>query len=403
MKLFYFLCTFLLSSFLLFAQSNFLPGSITKSTGEVVNGFIDYRAWARNPSKISFKKNAEETSTSYSVDDLLGFEVTGKEKYIRALIKKDMMPVQNQDLAIMPDNIFETETAFIRELFRNDRIGLYLYRDFKDHFYVSETKELYVELIYGITPIGEENNAFKNQLLTYFPEVRTDAKVNKMLERLKYKESDLTRFFNSVTNTKAKPTGKNKPVFFAGTGIAISTLTVSADYIIALMDYKTNITPVLYAGVDIITRNLGAFVMRPQLSFYTLNYEGTYIQDQEEKKYFLKSNNFSISLGGLYNFWNRPRQKIYGGAEVVLNFSNYTKNELTTKDLTTGSISSDYQLLSHLLKYEKSWFSVNAMVGAIFMKRFEIAACAKLNGTFSQVNDMDITPSIYFVKLGYRF
>src|SRR6185436_11950356 len=120
MKRFAFSCTFLFCSLLLFAQSNFIPCSITKSAGESINGFIDYKEWSKNPSTISFKKSLDEAATAYSVDDLLGFEVTGKEKYLRARIKKDMMPVKISELKVVPSVKLETVTAFVRELFRND-------------------------------------------------------------------------------------------------------------------------------------------------------------------------------------------------------------------------------------------------------------------------------------------
>ncbi len=100
----------------------------------MVNGFVDYKEWSKAPSAISFKISLDENAVSYTVEDILGFEITGKEKYIRARIKKDMMPVKIQDFNVLPAEKVVTETAFVRELFRNDRIGLYIYRDFKDHF-----------------------------------------------------------------------------------------------------------------------------------------------------------------------------------------------------------------------------------------------------------------------------
>jgi len=408
MKRFAFSCTFLFCSLLLFAQSNFIPGSITKSAGESINGFIDYKEWSKNPSTISFKKSLDEAATAYSVDDLLGFEVTGKEKYLRARIKKDMMPVKISELKVVPSVKLETVTAFVRELFRNDRIGLYIYRDFKDHFYVSATKDEFVELVYGVSESdGDifESNIFRDQLLTYFPELRSDAKVTRKLEGLKYKEADLVGFFYTATNTKAKKTEKIKPVIFAGTGVVISPFEITGDHDVAALDYKTSVTPVLYAGVDIMTkRNHGAFVIRPQASYFNLNYEGSQIRNhpagyQEEVKYVLKSSNFNISLGGLYNFWNKPKQKVYAGAEVVVNFSSYKENEITRQNLSTGSITTDW----HLLQYEKTWLTVNAMAGAVFMKHFEVSATVKLTGSMSTMQTINVKPTIYVLRLGYRF
>jgi len=180
---------------------------------------------------------------------------------------------------------------------------------------------------------------------------------------------------------------------------------MSGDFVVGLMDYETSISPVLYIGVDWISkRNRGAFVVRPQISFYNLNYEGTYIRNhpagyQEEVKHDLRMNNFSVSLGGLYNFWNKPKQKVYAGVELLGNFSNYQANDITRKNLTTGTITKD----ENYLEFESSWFSVNAMAGAIFLKRFDFNASVRLTGGFSTTIGLAAHPAIYVMRLGYRF
>lgn len=70
------------------AQSSYKPGSVVTSNGEVIRGQIDYRQWSKNPYSIKFQKTANDEPVSYSVKDLLSFEVDGLDHYVAAVITK---------------------------------------------------------------------------------------------------------------------------------------------------------------------------------------------------------------------------------------------------------------------------------------------------------------------------
>lgn len=102
---------------LAFTQNNFLPASITKRSGELITGYIDYREWTVNPSKIRFKTNLQLDDSSYTVVDLSSFDITGKERFVAASIKKDMRPVKLQGLTVIPPVIVEDDIVFLRDYF----------------------------------------------------------------------------------------------------------------------------------------------------------------------------------------------------------------------------------------------------------------------------------------------
>ncbi len=138
MKKFLSLLLFGLASSAGFCQTNFLPGTIKKKSGETLSGYIDFRDWFVNPTKISFKIDSVGDPKEFTLFDLDFFEIKGKERYVSARVKKDMRPVKLRDLSVMPAVTETEDQVFLRELFNNDKLGLYIYRDFKDHFYVRD-------------------------------------------------------------------------------------------------------------------------------------------------------------------------------------------------------------------------------------------------------------------------
>jgi len=96
-------------------QKNFQPGMIKKNDGSIVNGWIDYREWERNPKKIKFNEMKDAPSVEYTTNDLLSFEISGKETYEKAIVSRDMRPVEVDELTTTENNIDITDTVFLRE------------------------------------------------------------------------------------------------------------------------------------------------------------------------------------------------------------------------------------------------------------------------------------------------
>src|ERR1700751_2034793 len=84
-------------------QTNYQPGSLLLSNGQQTNGLIDYREWRQNPRKISFKKDPESQVVQYGTEELQAFNITGKDSFERAIVTKDMQPVEMHELMGLPD------------------------------------------------------------------------------------------------------------------------------------------------------------------------------------------------------------------------------------------------------------------------------------------------------------
>ncbi len=392
----------LFSAISIFAQSNFVPARVVKTGGEKLTGLIDYQQWTTNPRKISFKASEQAEVIVFTPESVERFEITGGDSYVSAWVSKDMRPVKVADINLLTSDIVEQENAFLRELFSNERIGLYIITDFKNHFYVRESSGKFVELIYKFKMVVnsdqiEEQPVFRNQLAIYFPEL----KGNDMLVAVKYNESSLTRFFYRATNTPQKATATFKPVFRIGAGVALSKLKFSGATKLKDHDIDLSVRPLIYGGVDLpMRRNRGALTLRTFAEFYQLNYESFYARQTapgEDETYHLSMNNLKIAFGTVYNIYNGQLNKFYLGGHVAAHFVSYKENSFVRKDRNLGDVREEL-----LYKFEKSWFTVNADLGGILYKNFELSVSARLIGSFSNIRNINVKPSQYLARVGYR-
>lgn len=402
--------SFLAVPALLIAQRNFQPASITHVNGNIEQGFVDNREWSTNPKKISFRKTMDEGVAELGTSDLAAFEINGRFRYMKAIVVKDMRPVAIEDLNGFPEDSIATDTVFLKELFSNSSISLYLLHDFKDHFYVKEGASDFVELKYSLkydraTSSYLRNNSFQNQLLNYFPDKKEDAQLVSYLEGLKYDEKDILGFFYKVTKTTPKATQRNRPVFFVGTGAQFSKFKVSGNTPIADETYNNSVSPLFFAGVELSsTSNLKDFAIRVQAEFNSFDYNGHYTRTSfpntvEDESYVLKLTNIRLSTALLYSFLRNASSRAYLGVEAFANSSSYKDNTFKRVNTTTSATT----VIDDYYSYEKTWIGVNANAGYVFNKKFDFSVSYKLAGSFSRMVGIGISPTIASVKLAYLF
>ena len=103
------------------AQKNYLSGSVVLMNGETVKGLIDYRNWEQNPGQINFKINEGAVEQTYTVNDIKAFEITGHDEYIRAIVVKDMLPVNANSLELEGVHKMVDDTVFLRSIVKGDK------------------------------------------------------------------------------------------------------------------------------------------------------------------------------------------------------------------------------------------------------------------------------------------
>ena len=145
------------------AQSNYQPGLVHKNAGEIIKGWIDYRAWEKNPKEIRFKENENDEAFVYTCNDISLFEITNKDTYVKAIVSKDIRPVELEKLSVDTKDSIVNETVFLRVLVQADKLSLYALNDDKEHFYIKDTAGKYDELVYKVYLKDE-------QKLTYLEE-----------------------------------------------------------------------------------------------------------------------------------------------------------------------------------------------------------------------------------------
>lgn len=98
-----------------FGQENYIPGYVI-SARDTLRGLIDYRNWAENPEKISFKEKPGDSAVVYTPSDIKGFGAAG-EFYESAVVETDISPknINNvtDDAYFNPDLKTETVTVFL--------------------------------------------------------------------------------------------------------------------------------------------------------------------------------------------------------------------------------------------------------------------------------------------------
>src|SRR5215217_9568220 len=83
---------------IVYAQKNFLPGWVALNKTDTLKGLVDYRNWEKNPRAIDFKLGLDGKTETYAILQLEAFGIDGYDQYIRAVVVKDMLPVNINNL-----------------------------------------------------------------------------------------------------------------------------------------------------------------------------------------------------------------------------------------------------------------------------------------------------------------
>jgi hypothetical protein len=111
----------------LFSQSNFLPAYVIDNRGDTLYGFIDYRNWANNPSRISFREDLNSPAKFLTPLDVKEFAVDN-EIYVGIIADAEMSPVDLKRVGDDPAFKIVRDTVFLQAILRG-YIGLYYHRN----------------------------------------------------------------------------------------------------------------------------------------------------------------------------------------------------------------------------------------------------------------------------------
>jgi len=396
------------------AQSSYKEGFLVTNIGDTIHGWIDYRQWEKNPKGIKFKNELKvEKAKSFTIEDISYFEIPGFDRYVRAIVRKDMRPVELNRLQGFYKDSTITDTIFLRTLIKA-KISLYQLEEEKAHFYIKEEKGDYEELMYKVYLEDDDSRIsgryiFRDQLKKWVTGESNNSSLNTLLKIANYNERDLTRIIEKINGLSGNKTNyrvkrPKQPVsLYAGAGIVYSSLSFKGnEQPISKLGYSKSLTPIFSAGIDVgALRNLQRMFLRFELAWYSLKYEsnGTPSTSTDNISYSLKVNTLAPSVSVMYNLVNSPKHKLYAGTGMSYNISGYPENKYTKK--YTNSTSDQVQ--SPYLALEKNWFSFNAKAGYIMNNKIEFAGSIRYGGTFSNFIFYSLNPSIASLSINYHF
>ncbi|HYH15075.1 MAG TPA: hypothetical protein VD794_07645 [Flavisolibacter sp.] len=403
-----------------FAQRNFIPASIELASREKISGYIDYRNWVANPKTIAFKRTESDNVEEYTTHDLYSFQIPGKDEYIKAIVWKDIQPLQLDKLVnySMPSVL---DTVFLRTLVKGEKISLYELIDEKAHYFIAPQNDTLQELQYKRLQVGtthdyyNDYNTFRDQLKRYISADGTSSKLQRQIESANYKSKDLVNLVKAINNNTATIISssekvKNKPQFFVAGGITYNTTSIKGrqDFDVFKNIKDPFLSYTFSVGGDLFPRRgLKNVFLRTEVRLSNNAYKGdveVYLpysppNYKERRTYSLKMTTVTPSLLAGYNVWIKEKSRVYLAAGVGFNIANYSDNVYTTTNLSTEDIS----VQKNYLELEKLWAEYFISAGVVVNKRIEAKIIYRVLGTFEKYQTVDSKLTTIGLMSAFRF
>ncbi|MFI5162807.1 MAG: hypothetical protein ACHQHN_16115 [Sphingobacteriales bacterium] len=388
--LYVFLWVIFLFPFFVSAQSNFKPGYVVDSKGDTLRGFINYKEWDRNPSDITFKKNATDKALlKFGIHNASAFVINGFEYYERHIVSVSQDFTYFDKLTTTLDTTTKVDTVFLRVLNKGTIVALYSYTDdIKERYYESETTDNQPkELIYHIY-LEADSNAYGRLSEKYINRYRTQLHyiaeknnlINQSLEtrisESSYAENDLFKITALINGSTAKQFVSPNQFgirWFAGVAAQYSSLKFNGDLLVAGAPASNNITPRLSVGINVFPNVIiQKLYFRLDLSFSYNHYNFFANAPNITPSGANVSLNFWQFNGTLapqlvYNFYNRNKFKIFLDVGAAFNQSFYNNyQQITRYAVFPADIRNKYPELYH------SWTAFPLKAGITVNKKFEL-------------------------------
>jgi hypothetical protein len=179
-------------------QSNYISGYIINSESDTIDGFIDYRNWAKNPLEIQFKTDTQSTSANYSPSEINGFGAMN-EIYVSGVV--ELFDKSEYDES-SSKTLFKTktDTVFLQALVMGEKSLFHFQNSNGVNFFYILQDSSYNLLIYRKFTkhtdqgnVVKENNKYLGQLNLYLYDCET---IFSKLEKTSYDKQNLTKLFS---------------------------------------------------------------------------------------------------------------------------------------------------------------------------------------------------------------
>ncbi|RMG19759.1 MAG: hypothetical protein D6730_20995 [Bacteroidetes bacterium] len=361
----------------LLGQENYLSGYVLSWEGDTLRGLINYLNWDKNPYEISFKTREDASKTTYTTNDIRGFGVAD-ERYVRAVVEKEVSPVKVSDLSYDPQFKLVKDTVFLQTMIEGPK-SLYYLKGSKEleNFYILEDGAFvllkfkrYLKEAEGISRAVVENKQYVGQLIYYLQDCPD---ISAKLRNIRYQKIPLERVFSyyyactGATTSFQKTTELAKVKFGLVAGLSLSTfdfgtsLTYGPFNQLANLDFSHSVNAAGGVFVTILfPRNLRRVSLHNELFFaaYHVNFERTDVLNssyQSRSRIDLANSYIKLNTLMRYSF---PFKRISLFAQAGISNGFATKQvqrESNTVISGTSQVKNEYPLMSDPRSYEQSW------------------------------------------------
>lgn len=377
----YFLLSMLLIPMLSRAQSNYQKGYVVNNAKDTITGFIDYKENANNPKSVSFKASLKDKAVSYNHQNASAIDIIGLESYERFFVNISQSNARIDKLSYGQDTTSIRDSVFLKVIQKGKNVNLYSYTDDnKTRFYLldrdaTEPEELIINTYYvnesGKTKV---NDRYKRQLVALMLKHNLyDQGDSRRIANLRYSKTPL---LEEVSKINGQEVVKEKASFrfFAGAGLSVNKLSYAGEsqFNKPGTTQKSSYTPMITAGIDLLANpNIGRMVYRLELSF--LMAKGDITTTAVDRIYAYQQHTFdsyglTLFPQALYNFYNTPALKVYGGVGLGINMVSYKNNQIATKVIRTDML----RIEENRVELERFNFAPAFNAGIVIKKKIEL-------------------------------
>ena len=414
------------ASFFCYSQTNYKPGYVVYSTGDTVRGYVDYKEWFINPSKINFSKDQDKSNKeSLSTDEILAFGVDGAKNYERHTVSISVDRTELHALQANTDSSKIVDQVFLQLISKGNNVSLYYYKDdIKERFYISDrtepqpreleihyyllgrivkSKKNYIhELLRTAEKFGLKNDAFVNQATTIDYSRKGFLKILKGL-------NDEEKMVQTVKNS-----GQKSTQLFLGARLAVNHLFYKGEHFLAQKDadHANYISPGINIGFNWYrNRDIQKLYFRLEVSALQLNSKTSLESTSpyyptltgpgvKRMSHSTKILSFSILPTCQYNIYNQERYRFFIGAGAGVNFLYYRSNEFKTSIRNGDFI--EYPGIAGPDLFRNLLLSVPLNMGFNYRERFQF--CANLNTSpLASTTKYTIRSQTFSLNLNYLF
>ncbi len=408
------------------AQNNYKAGYIVTTKGDTVIGFINYREWEYNPSKIEFKTAINASAkTEHTTESIIAFAINGFESYRRFTLPVSQDQIEYSNLSQGIDSTTVSKTAFFQIIAKGENVTLYTYSDrTKQRFFISEKDQPPYELIYHmyIDPNGLNHvltdAGYKKQLLKLAAKYQSaQPEFYTQIQEADYKYADIIKIVNKINGLndlteEQKHLSKPGAEYFITGGINSSTIRLSGIDNINYTLSSSSLFPQIGGGMNLyLNKDVGRLVFRPEIYFSgsKANYDFTYNPDPNQsvvsytELMSFKMYRLSLAPQILYNIYNGQQFKFFLAVGINAQFCFYSNEQYTITTHYSGSNSGTDATQPGLFPFT---YNVNfngiGKAGITINNRFEIYA-AYIPSTELIKDSYNMTLTQYTFGLSYLF